>query len=496
MSSLIAASNNNGVVRNYFYNIAYQALTMVLPLITAPYLSRVLGASSIGSYSYSFSIANYFVLFGMLGINNHGCRSIAACRGDRKELSECFFRIYPIQLFFCLLSLAAYLWFSIFCINNDQQRIIFIILGLYVISSCFDINWFFFGLEQFRITTFRNAVIKIAAVALVFIFVKNPDDLFVYTGIYGMSFLLSQVVLWPFLLHRIDLCMAPFSKVLSELKPCLKLFIPVIAVSLYTGINTVMLGQFSSLAETGLFDYANKFFGIPVALLNSLGTVMMPRMVSAATSNDGSEGRYMRISFGIAMMISGAFSFGLIAISPELSRVFLGPEFSRCDGVITILCFATPFIAWANVIRTQYLIPKRLDNQYIISVYLGCVVNLILSYTLAKSHGAIGVAFAYLLAEMAVCIFQTWVVRHGLDLVGYAKSSFPFLLIGLIMVVGVRGVSLLLGPSLMSLLVEIVIGASIYTALSLFMVNYSSNETAHYIFKVIKNVIGRPSHEH
>lgn len=493
--SLFTTSEKNGVVRNYFYNIAYQALTMVLPLITAPYLSRVLGASSIGAYSYSFSIANYFVLFGMLGINNHGCRSIAACKGDRKELSACFFRIYPIQLLFSLLSLTAYIGFSYLCINSAQQRLIFLILGLYVLSACFDVNWFFFGLEQFRITTLRNSIIKLVAVISVFFFVRDSNGLFIYTGIYGMSFLVSQLVLWPFLLRCIDFRIVPFNKVFSELMPCLKLFIPVIAVSLYTGINTVMLGKFSTLVETGIYDYANKFFSIPVALLNSLGTVMMPRMVSAASSNDGSEGRYMQISFGIAMMISGAFSFGLIAISPELSRVFLGPDFSRCDAVIAVLCIATPFIAWANVIRTQYLIPKKLDNQYTISVYLGCAVNLIMSYFFAKSYGAIGVAFAYLLAEMAVCIFQTLVVRNSLDLIGYAKGSFPFLLIGLMMVSGVRCISCLFSPSLISLLVEILTGASIYTVLSLFLARFSSNATACYIYKVLKNVIRRSSHE-
>lgn len=483
-----AKSSRPSLVSNYLYNVGYQILTMLLPLVTAPYLSRVLGAEAIGTYSYGYAIANYFVLFGLLGINNHGCRSIAAVNGDRAKVSSVFWRIYFVQLGFSILSLSAYIGFVLIACPGGEQNYVFILLALYVLSNCFDVNWAFFGLEQFKITTIRNAFIKLTAVVLVFAFVKNQSDLYVYTLIYAGSFLISQLLLWPFLLKRVDFDRPALRDIASEITPCLKLFVPVIAVSLYTGINSVMLGLFSTYFETGIFEYANRFFGIPIALLNSLGTVMMPRMVAASADGGKKSVPYMQVSFGFAMIISGAFSFGLIAIAPTLSNTFLGPDFSGCQSVLTVLCIASPFIAWANIIRTQYLIPQKRDNDYIVSVFIGCIVNLVLSYLLASRYGALGVSVSYLCAEMAVCLFQTWIVRKELPLVLYLKEGAPFLFIGLIMIAVVRVASSSLATSLLSLGIEICIGALTYLIFGLSIAIFSNNSTASYVLTLMKRI--------
>ena len=160
----------NGIRKNFIYNLFYQVLTILMPLITTPYLARVLGADRTGNYSYAYSIAYYFVLFAMLGLNNYGNREIARCRDDIEARSKKFWSIYAMQLSTSIISFFAYI---IYCFTVKRADVISWILVLYVISASLDINWFFWGLEEFRITVTRNTVIKLSSVAAILLLVKS-----------------------------------------------------------------------------------------------------------------------------------------------------------------------------------------------------------------------------------------------------------------------------------------------------------------------------------
>lgn len=159
----------SSVKKNFIYNTLYQLLVIIIPLITTPYLSRILGAEKTGVYSYSYTIATYFVLFIMLGLNNYGNRTISIIRDDKTKVSQEFWSIYFMQLVFGLFGVIAYVLYTIIFSNT----LITWILLLYVVSALIDINWFFFGMEQFKITVTRNTVIKIISTVMIFTFVKK-----------------------------------------------------------------------------------------------------------------------------------------------------------------------------------------------------------------------------------------------------------------------------------------------------------------------------------
>lgn len=182
------------VFKNFIYNVLYQILIMILPLITAPYIAIVLGAERIGIYSYTYSIAYYFVLFGQLGLNVYGNRSIAIVRDDKEKLSKTFSSIFIVQLFISIVSCICYLLFIIF--SSSEYRLIFVIQFVFVLSCVFDINWFFFGIEKFKLTVVRNTIIKITTVICVLLFVKTQADLWKYTTIMAVGSFLAQLVLW------------------------------------------------------------------------------------------------------------------------------------------------------------------------------------------------------------------------------------------------------------------------------------------------------------
>ena len=152
----------SSVKRNVTYNIIYQILILIIPLITAPYLSRVVGAKGVGIYSYTYSIVYYFMLLCLLGVNNYGNRLIAKVRDDKEKLSKTFFSVYLFQLFMGIIMLIVYIIYLL-CVNNEYKTIA-LIQSLYILSAIVDINWFFFGLEEFKATITRNTLLKISNV--------------------------------------------------------------------------------------------------------------------------------------------------------------------------------------------------------------------------------------------------------------------------------------------------------------------------------------------
>lgn len=239
------------VKKNFIYNSAYQILAILVPLVTTPYVSRVLGADGVGRYSYAYTVAYYFFMFAMLGVNNYGNRSIAQTRDDREKMSYTFSSIYAFQLMTTAAMVILYCGYSFFL---SKDRTISLIMLMYVASAGLDVNWLFFGIEEFRITTIRNTVIKLATVMAVFLFVKTKNDVYIYTAIYAASMLISHLILWT-LVHRIvDFKRVGLKDIIPHIKPNLVLFVPVIAISLYKFMDKLMLGHMTNKAEVGYYE--------------------------------------------------------------------------------------------------------------------------------------------------------------------------------------------------------------------------------------------------
>ena len=393
----------NKLRKNFFYNIIYQVLILILPLITVPYVARVLGADGVGIHSYTYSISYYFMLIAMLGLNNYGNRSIAKVRDNKDELSKTFWSIYLLQFIVSTLMVITYLIYII--LFNIRYKQIAVIQIFYVISSIFDINWFFFGLEKFKITIIRNTIIKIISLVSIFLFVRNSDDLWVYTLILSGSTFLSQIILWPYIKKYVNFTKIKIIDILKHLKPCLILFIPVIAVSIYKIMDKIMLGNMASIVEVGYYENAVKIIDVPKGIITSLGTVMLPRMSNMIAKGEEEKIKmYIGKSLQVIMFLALPITMGLIAISDDFILIFLGNNFTKTGTLIKYLAISLIFLSWANVIRTQYLIPKERDKDYIISVILGAIVNLVMNIILIPRYASIGACYGTICAELIVML--------------------------------------------------------------------------------------------
>lgn len=476
------------IKKNFIYNLSYQILIIILPIVTTPYISRIIGPEGVGIQSYTFSIVNYFVLFAMLGINNHGNRSIAMVRNNKEKLNKTFMSIYLVQAIMAIIMIMFYLLYVIFIAS--KYRIMLIIQLIYIISALLDINWFFFGLEKFKITVVRNTVIKLLSVCSIFLFVKESNDLYLYSMILALGTLISQIVLWRYIRDYVKFTKVTKEEIIQEIKPILILFIPVVSISIYKIMDKIMLGAMTTVTQVGFYENSEKIINIPMGMITALGAVMLPKMSNLyATGNVNESKRYMEISIELVMFMSIGSMFGLVGVSPILIPIFLGEKFTQCVDVVSLLSITLLFLSWANVIRTQYLIPKKRDKVYIGSTILGAVINVIVNLLLISKLGAVGAAIGTIFAEASVAIYQTIMVRKELCITEFFKKTIFYLIPGLIMCILTRYIGQQMEESIITGLVQIVVGGFVYCIISLVYMVIIKNDIVVNIINKFNNKI-------
>ena len=461
--------------KNFIYNVIYQILILILPLITVPYVSRKLGADGIGIYSYTYSIVHYFMLMAMLGINNYGNRTIAKVRDNKEELSKEFFSIYAFQLIMSSLMLICYAIYVIL-FSNEYKLIAFIQI-MYIMSSMFDINWFFFGIEKFKLTITRNTLIKILSLILIFLFVKTPDDVWIYTLILAGSTLFSNLVLFTFLFKYVKYVRINKKQIFNHLKPNLVLFLPVIAVSIYKIMDKIMLGSLSNVTEVGYYENSEKIIQVPVAIISALGTIMLPRVSNMIHNQKESEVKLLiSKTMPFVMFMTFPMILGLVSISSDFSLIFFGTGFEKSGIIIKYLAVTILFLAWGNVIRTQYLIPKERDKEYVISAFIGAIINFIVNCIFIPTYGAIGACIGTILAEFFVMFYQSWVIRNELPLKSYIVDSIRFLIKASIMFIIITFIGEYIKMNtLYKMILQISVGIIIYVLLNIKYINNNFN---------------------
>ncbi len=462
------------VKKNFIYNLLYQVFVLVFPIILIPYTSRVLGVEAIGIYSYTYSIVSYFIMFALLGINNFGSRKIAKCRKDKIELSKVFFSIYAIQIFMTILMIIFYCFYIVFFIK--ENIIISIIQGIFLFSTLLDINWFFAGIEKFKINILRNIFLKIITFILIILFVKCEKDLWKYTLILSASSLICNLYWIKYLRKEINIVNITLNDIKPNIKPCLILFLPVIAKSIYQSMDKLMLGSMINMTEVGLYEQAAKLVKIPLCLVDALATVMIPRnsKLVSLNKNDSIKNNIEKSIYFIMFLIL-PICLGLIAVSDKLIIIILGNDFAGSANILKILAISTIFVSFANVIKSQYLMPNEKDDKYVGATVIGAITNLILNLLLIPKFYAIGAALGTLITEIFVMLYQVLNARKDLPILKYLKSIISIILKSLIMFIIVYIFNFIKLDSIITIFLQILIGVIIYGLLN---------------FKYIINLIG------
>lgn len=459
------------IKRNYIYNLIQQILTLLTPLITTPYISRVIGAEGIGIYSYASSIVTYFALFAALGTATYGQREISYCQDDKKRRSEVFWNNELLCIITTCISLCFY---GLFCFFQKENRIVFFILSLSLLDVCLNVSWLLTGLEEFGKIVLRNIIIKVVSIGFIFTFVRTKDDLIIYVLGLTLALIISDISLWPFVLKFIDRPKVKDLKPFSEIKVVFSMFVPTIAISIYTVLDKTMIGIITkNAAENGFYEQALKISRIALTVVTSLGAVMIPRIGYLFEKHDNDLVRqYMYRSYRFVGFIGIPMGLGLLAISPNFVPWFFGKGFEGVIPLIGVLGFLLLSIGINNVTGVQYLIPTKRQNTFTKTVLIGACVNLIANICLIPSLGAIGAAIASVLAETIIAITQLWIVRKEISSLAIIKQSLKYIISGFIMFFTLLLINKYLQPSIMNTLVLISSGCFVYFS-SLFILRDS-----------------------
>lgn len=451
------------LIKNYLYNIGYQLFVIILPLITIPYVSRVLGSNGIGINAYTNSIIQYFILIGSIGINLYGNRTIAYHRDNRKNMSQIFWEIAILRIICIIISYALFLIFLHF---NDTYQIYYFYQSFFIIAAGFDISWLFMGIEDFRKTVLRNMFVKIASLISVFLFVKNDTDIGTYILILSLSTLLGNLTLWPYLKKIVDLPVIKKLNLWRHFMPSLTLFVPQIATQVYLVLNKTMLGAMEGVESAGYYENSDKIVKVILAIITATGTVMLPRVANTFAKGDREKvHQYLYKSFDFVSSICFPMALGLAAIAPKFSIWFLGDDFAITGKIISILSLVIIFIGWSNVLGTQYLLPTNQTKYYTISVICGAITNLALNIPLISNFGIFGAVISTVCSELSVTAVQLFFVRNSLKISQLFFGKWKYLFSALVMFVVIRLLHVLLPGNIVYFAIEVSLGIVIYLLL-------------------------------
>lgn len=447
--------------KNYLFNLVYQLLIMILPLITVPYVSRVLNPEGVGAFAFTNSIVQYFILFGMLGIGIYGNKMVAMARDNKIELSKTFFSIYFFQFLMTSITLVVYITFVIFFFQ--ENKLILLLQSLALLASVIDCSWLFVGMEKFKKIVTRNIIIKIISFLAIIIFVKNQSDLALYTIIMSLSVFLGQLIMWLYVKEYVVLVKVSFSSIVKHFRPTLIYFLPQIAMQIYFFLDKTMIGILSSNIEVGVYDYADKILKLSLAIVTSLGTVMLPRMANTFVKGDLAKAKnYINKSLEFSTLIAVPIMFGIAGLANELIPWFMTKEFTGSIFVLVILSPTILMMAWGGVFGTQYLVPLGKMKEYNISLYTGAIINLIINLILIKPYGSVGAAIGTLCSQLFVVSVQFYFVRKQIFFTEVIVKTIYYLISGIVMLIIIRLIGDSFGAKVITTFIQTLAGSITY----------------------------------
>lgn len=424
---------SKSIKKNLIYNIALNISKVVFPLITAPYVSRVLEPDGVGLYNFSSTYAGYFALFAVLGIPLYGVREIAKLRDSKDEENRFLSEIISLEIIMTLIITAIFLLSVIIIPQLKENYIIFVVAGIALYITPCKVEWFFSGKEEFGFITLRSIIVKILSIIALFIFVHDKDDLIVYVVLGAIATVANEF--WNYIKLLQDGYRPYLTKsVKKHIKPLLILFASSIAVSIYTMLDTLMLGFMSDYNQVGFYNNANHIAKSLMPVVTSLAAVAMPRLSYYMQNNNWDEiNDLMKKSLSIVSFLAFPITVGVVILAPIFVPLFFGDLFYGSILPLQMIIWVVAIIGLNNITTIQVLAGMGYDTPYLKTVLTGTICNFVLNIMLIPTCGAIGASISSVFAEMAVLIVSTIYVYKKTPI---RFKSFRELLYSIVVVLG------------------------------------------------------------
>lgn len=418
---------------NFIMNIILTASNIIFPLITYPYVSRVLLPAGVGKVNFATSVVSYFSMIAVLGVPTYGIRACAQVRDDKEELSRRVQEILIINLGISIFVYAAY--FGAICnIPRLQQDAgLFYVMGTTIIFNVVGMEWLYKGLEQYSYIAVRSILFKFLGIVLMFLLVRDTGDYIIYGAISIFAGVGSNIL--NFLNARKFVSVRPVWKYCfrRHWKPIVFFFMMSVATTIYTNLDTVMLGFMKSDVDVGYYSTAVKVKGLLVSFVTALSTVLLPRV--SYYIEQGLKEEFVRVSqkaLDFIVVIALPVSAYFVLYAKESIYLLSGENFTGSIVPMQIIMPTVFFIGLTNVIGMQILVPLGKEKLVFVSVTAGAIIDLIINYITIPVMASSGAALGTLIAEAVVLVVQLWVVRKQIRVL-FGQVQFLKILVSVIL---------------------------------------------------------------
>jgi O-antigen/teichoic acid export membrane protein len=446
---------------NFIYTLSYQVLAVIVPLITTPYISRVLAPENIGIISYTTSICNYFLLLGNLGMATYAQLEIAKHRENKHDTSSLFFEISIART---TTMAVAFISYMIFISLTGEHKIMYWFLSANLIASFIDCSWFYQGLEDFKKVTLRNVAVKILSVILIFTCVKDSGDSYIYVLILYGSTIVANAYLWVGLKKYLEKVNLKELKILRHFKGCGVYFIPTVATILSVSIGKTLLGYMGgSNLENGFFEQAFKIQFIIIAIPSSLNLVMRPRMAYLMSNHQFDEVSHKMVySVRFILFIMVAITFGLIGTADNIVPWFLGAGWDKVSVLLKIFSICILFSSVSLCFSELYYLPYNKVSSLSAILYAGTAVNIVANVLLIPNYLSIGATLAAVASQFVVMALLLFFSRKDVKVWNITKNSFKYFISGIIMLGVLSYLNNYIPTTVYGFLILIISGFTIY----------------------------------
>lgn len=454
------SNKNKEISKNFFYNLMYEVIIILSPLIVTPYVSRVLGVELIGVRSYTFAILTYFELFANLGIAIYGQREIAKVMDDKQARSNVFLSLLTIKFISFLIIFIVYdiTFFGFNLLSN--YKTVWLIWLIHLFEAFFNVTWYFQGCEKFKLIAIRGIFLRTLQIILTLLFVKDPSDFVIYLIIYATIPLLQGASLWPFLINNIELSEFKNIKLKKHIKSIFVFFIPTIATAIYSNVDKIMLGSMlNTPIQTGYYDSAQSIVLIATTIFTSIYTVMRSR-ISAEVANN--QNRSIDFFIRIALLMVFSITLGIFAISDSFITIFFGYEYEPVVPLLRIFCIVIFLMGISGFISAAYIVPYNKQKYISIFYVFATIINVLLNALLISKFEAIGAIIGSIAAEGAVFIGCIFLSRKEIPIKDYFSNGWKYSISGLVMFVLVYILDCVFPNQIIYLLLEILIGVGTF----------------------------------
>lgn len=457
---------NKKITSNLIYSLIIQISGFVTPLITSPYVARVLSPELIGDYSFTLANSNYFTLLECLGLTLYGTIEVAKVRDNKEKLSKLFWEIFLLKLFLFMISIIPFLIIFV-CLGSGKLKQLYLVMIFNLAAVGIDTTWFLNGLEEFKVTAIRNVFVRIINVFFILLFVKGENDIIKYAIIMQGSTFISYAVMLPAAICKIDY--VPKLNIWKHIKVSITYFVPGIITTIFSSTDKSILGFFTTSYEVGVYEQAHKICQLFSGMISAISNAILPRAAYLNANADSTEEseKLFRMSVRICLFSALPICFGASAIADNFIPIFFGKGYEKSAILLKILCVNVFFIALSNFYGQQALMARGKQKEYNVSITISAVVNVAINLIMVQNFESIGVSIASVISGA----ISFWLISYyGKDMMSLSKVvdiSKKFLIAASIMFLCIFKLNI--GNNGLTVLVQIAAGIVVYIIILLIL---------------------------